>query len=112
MSEAEIVGHELVEPCPHCGGPIRGVPLQTIVEDRLAWSISSACDECGPWTENCGWGELARVDEVTDRFPNRVFTFDEFGPLTIRPHAGEAWAPAGHPDRLPANYHKVHGVRQ
>src|SRR5205814_9465187 len=32
--------------------------------------------------------------------------FDEFRPLTIRPHAGASWAPAGHLDRLPANYHK------
>jgi len=37
---------------------------------------------------------------------------DEFGPLAIRPHGGAGWAPAGHPDRLPANYHKLHGVRQ
>ncbi|GAB3852718.1 hypothetical protein GCM10027610_081490 [Dactylosporangium cerinum] len=44
--------------------------------------------------------------------PDRVFAFDEFGPLTIRPQAGATWAPAGHPDRLPANYHKLHGVRQ
>jgi hypothetical protein len=41
-----------------------------------------------------------------------MFAFDEFGPLTIRPHAGAGWTRKGHPDRLPANYHKVHGVRQ
>jgi transposase len=45
-------------------------------------------------------------------FPDRVFAFDEFGPLTIRPHLGAAWTAKGHPDRLPANYHKLHGVRQ
>ncbi|MCN0154002.1 IS630 family transposase [Salinispora arenicola] len=28
------------------------------------------------------------------------------------PQAGTGWAPAGHPHRLPANYHKLHGVRQ
>jgi transposase len=56
--------------------------------------------------------KLARIEEVTSRFPDRVFAFDEFGPLTIRPHAGAAWAPVGRPDRLPANYHKHHGVRQ
>ena len=44
--------------------------------------------------------------------PDRVFAFDEFGPLTIRPHGGAGWALAGHPDRLPANHHKLHGVRQ
>jgi hypothetical protein len=31
-------------------------------------------------------------------------------PLAIRPTAGPGWAPAGHPDRLPANYHRTAGV--
>jgi hypothetical protein len=56
--------------------------------------------------------KLARIEQVMTEFPDRVFAFDEFGPLTIRPHGGATWAPAGHPDRLPANYHKLHGVRQ
>jgi hypothetical protein len=45
-------------------------------------------------------------------FPQRTFAFDEFGPLTIRPQAGSGWRPKNRPDRLPANYHKLHGVRQ
>ncbi len=49
---------------------------------------------------------------MSSQFPQRVFAFDEFGPLVIRPQAGAGWAPAGHPHRLPANYHKLHGVRQ
>jgi transposase len=56
--------------------------------------------------------KLARIEQVMTEFPDRVFAFDEFGPLTIRPQAGAAWKPAGQPDRLPANYHKLHGVRQ
>jgi transposase len=56
--------------------------------------------------------KLARIDHVTSHFPQRVFAFDEFGPLVIRPQAGSGWAPKGHPHRLPANYHKLHGVRQ
>ncbi|MEV4131430.1 IS630 family transposase [Dactylosporangium sp. NPDC049742] len=56
--------------------------------------------------------KLARIEQVMTEAPDRVFAFDEFGPLTIRPHGGAGWAPAGHPDRLPANYHKLHGVRQ
>ncbi|MEV0731010.1 IS630 family transposase [Polymorphospora sp. NPDC050346] len=56
--------------------------------------------------------KLARIEQVMTEFPDRTFAFDEFGPLTIRPHGGATWAPAGHPDRLPANYHKLHGVRQ
>ena len=56
--------------------------------------------------------KLARIDEVMTRFPDRCFAFDEFGPLTIRPHLGAAWTEQRHPDRLPANYHKLAGVRQ
>ena len=56
--------------------------------------------------------KLARIEEVTTSFPDRVFAFDEFGPLAIRPFLGAAWNPKSHPDRLPANYHKLHGVRQ
>jgi transposase len=56
--------------------------------------------------------KLARIEHVTNAFPDRVFAFDEFGPLTIRPHLGAGWTRKGHPDRLPANYHKLHGVRQ
>jgi transposase len=56
--------------------------------------------------------KLARIEYVTEHFPDRVFAFDEFGPLSIRPHAGTGWAPRGRPRRLPANYHKTHGVRQ
>ena len=34
--------------------------------------------------------KLARIEEITTRFPDRVFAFDEFGPLTVRPQAGLA----------------------
>ncbi|MFG3645099.1 hypothetical protein ACGF3C_32985 [Micromonospora sp. NPDC047762] len=34
--------------------------------------------------------KLARIEQVTAQFPARTFAFDEFGPLTIRPHAGAA----------------------
>ncbi|MEU8904703.1 transposase [Streptomyces mirabilis] len=54
---------------------------------------------------------LDRIEEVLDRFPDRVFAFDEFGPLGIRPTAGSCWAGRKHPDRLPATYHRTHGVR-
>jgi transposase len=56
--------------------------------------------------------KLARIEHVLQHFPQRVFAFDEFGPLAIRPQAGSGWQPRNRPDRLPANYHKLHGVRQ
>ena len=56
--------------------------------------------------------KLDRIDEVLNTYPERCFAFDEFGPLQIRPTGGSAWAPVGHPQRQPANYNKLHGIRQ
>lgn len=56
--------------------------------------------------------KLGRTEEVLAAHPDRCFAFDEFGPLAIHPVGGAAWAPRGKPRRLPANYHKTHGVRQ
>jgi hypothetical protein len=55
--------------------------------------------------------KLDRIEHVLERFPDRVFAFDEFGLLGIRPTAGSSWAPACHPERHPATYHRTHGVR-
>ncbi|GKQ34605.1 hypothetical protein ALMP_11540 [Streptomyces sp. A012304] len=40
-----------------------------------------------------------------------MFAFDEFGPLGIRPTAGSCCAGRKRPDRVPATYHRTHGVR-
>src|SRR3954471_2432100 len=56
--------------------------------------------------------KLARIEQVINEFPDRTFAFDEFGPLACAPTPGTCWAPAGRPQRLPANYHKTAGVRQ
>ena len=42
---------------------------------------------------------------------DRCFAFDQFGPLSIRPCHGTCWAVHKHPDRLPATYHRTHGIR-
>jgi len=56
--------------------------------------------------------KLDRIDEVLNVSPERCFAFDEFGPLNIRPVGGSCWTPRGKPQRVPANYNKLHGVRQ
>jgi hypothetical protein len=56
--------------------------------------------------------KLDRIEEILEDHPDRCFAFDEFGPLAIRPVGGSAWAPKGRTQRQPANYHKLHGVRQ
>ncbi|WP_307622900.1 helix-turn-helix domain-containing protein [Streptomyces sp. V3I7] len=54
--------------------------------------------------------KLDRIEHVLERFPDRVFAFDEFGPLGIRPTAGSCWAKRDKPNRLPATFHRTHGV--
>ncbi|MFG2909191.1 IS630 family transposase [Kitasatospora sp. NPDC048286] len=54
--------------------------------------------------------KLDRIELILERFPDRTFAFDEFGPLGIRPTAGSCWAEQGRPNRLPATYKRTHGV--
>ncbi len=56
--------------------------------------------------------KLDRIEEVITNHPDRVFAFDEFGPLAIHPIGGCCWAARKKPQRLRANYHKNCGVRQ
>jgi transposase len=56
--------------------------------------------------------KLDRIEEVLTKYPDRVFAFDEFGPLAIHPIGGCCWAAIKKPQRLRANYHKHCGVRQ
>lgn len=56
--------------------------------------------------------KLDRIEDAVEHHPDRCFAFDEFGPLTIRPVGGSAWARRSRPQRQPANYNKLHGVRQ
>ena len=55
--------------------------------------------------------KLDRIEHVTSRFPDRCFAFDQFGPLSIRPAHGSTWARQCKPARLPATYHRMHGIR-
>ena len=55
--------------------------------------------------------KLDRIDYVSSHFPMRCFAFDQFGPLSIRPCHGSAWAPESKPVRLAATYHRTHGIR-
>jgi transposase len=55
--------------------------------------------------------KLDRIELVTGHFLMRCFAFDQFGPLSIRPCHGSAWAPESRPVRLPATYHRTHGIR-
>jgi transposase len=55
--------------------------------------------------------KLDRIEYVTSQFLGRCFAFDQFGPLSVRPVHGVSWARRGKPARLPATYHRTHGIR-
>jgi transposase len=66
------------------------------------------------WKESADPGKEAKLDRieyVTSHFPGRCFAFDQFGPLSIRPCHGSSWAKRSKPARLPATYHRTHGIR-
>ena len=54
--------------------------------------------------------KLDQIEQVLERFPDRTFAFDEFGPLGIRTAQGSCWPERGKPNRLPTTYHRTHGV--
>ena len=79
---------------------------------RNAHGISS--QHTGTWKESADPdrdAKLDRIEYVTSHYPDRCFAFDQFGPLSIRPFHGSAWAERKRPVRLPATYHRTHGVR-
>jgi transposase len=55
--------------------------------------------------------KLDCIEYVTTHFADRCFAFDQFGPLSIRPCHGAAWARQNKPIRLRATYHRTHGIR-
>ena len=40
-----------------------------------------------------------------------MISFDEFGPVEVRPRSGRSWGQRGHPCRVRATYRRTHGVR-
>jgi transposase len=41
-----------------------------------------------------------------------LVSFDECGPISLKPHAGHGWFPKGRPGRQRAIYHRHHGTRK
>jgi|tagenome__1003787_1003787.scaffolds.fasta_scaffold20839960_2 hypothetical protein len=84
VGQDEIVWQGLVEPCAQCGAPLCAVPGQIVVEDRLAWSISSMCDGCEARIECCGW------DEMPAEYRQVVLDRDGVARVRVNPESGYA----------------------
>ncbi|WP_027346847.1 hypothetical protein [Hamadaea tsunoensis] len=46
MSEAILVGDELIDHCARCGARTVGLVDEALVGDRIVWSVSLRCDGC------------------------------------------------------------------
>ncbi len=99
--------------CPHPG---RTRPI-TIGRERLRRLLRErglSFQRTRTWKESTDpdkEAKLDRIEHVTSHYLSRCFAFDQFGPLSIRPCHGSAWARESHPVRLPATYHRTHGIR-
>jgi len=57
--------------------------------------------------------KAARVLALYAKAPENgvVISFDQMGPISLRPMAGAGWAPTGRPERQRATFNRRHGVR-
>jgi transposase len=57
--------------------------------------------------------KTARILELCEQPPpgGVVVSFDQMGPVSLRPTAGAGWALRGRPERQRADYHRRHGTR-
>jgi transposase len=104
--------------CDHrCPAHRRGAQRLVIGRERLRQLLRAhgvSFQRTRTWKESTDPdkdAKLDRIDEVTSRYPDRCFAFDQFGPLSIRPCHGATWARESHPTRLPATYRRTHGIR-
>src|SRR5581483_11617956 len=57
--------------------------------------------------------KAARILELCERPPTDgpVVSFDQMGPVSLRPTPGAGWAPRGRPERQRADYNRRAGIR-
>jgi hypothetical protein len=59
-----------------------------------------------------GWVLAADKGAEAGTLDGVVVSFDECGPISLKPHAGSGWFPAGRPARQRATYHRFGGTRK
>jgi len=98
----------------YLAGGTRPVPIGRERLRQILHSRGISFQRTRTWKESTDPGrdtKLDRIEYVTTHFADRCFAFDQFGPLSIRPCHGSAWAVKTKPARLPATYHRTHGIR-
>jgi transposase len=59
-----------------------------------------------------GWVLAAYKGAQAGTLDGVVVSFDECGPISLKPQAGSGWFPAGRPSRQRATYHRTNGTRK
>lgn len=59
-----------------------------------------------------GWVMAAYKAAEAGTLDGVVVSFDECGPISLKPHAGSGWFTKGRPGRQRATYHRNHGTRK
>lgn len=59
-----------------------------------------------------GWVLAAYKAAETGTLDGVVVSFDECGPISLKPHVGAGWFTKGRPGRQRATYHRNHGTRK
>jgi len=59
-----------------------------------------------------GWVLAAYKGAEAGTLDGVVVSFDECGPISLKPHAGQGWFAKGRPARQRATYNRHHGVRK
>lgn len=62
--------------------------------------------------EKKGWVLAAYKGAEAGTLDGVVVSFDECGPISLKPHAGQGWFTKKRPARQRATYHRHHGVRK
>lgn len=64
------------------------------------------------YEEKKGWVLAAYKGAEAGTIDGVVVSFDECGPISLRPHAGHGWFQQGRPARQRATYNRHHGTRK
>lgn len=94
---------------------LREISLDTLRDILFAGGVSFQRTKTWKKSDDPEFYEkLRRVRRLARRKPRNgvVFSFDEFGPIAIKPYAGSSWSPRKKPKRLRATYKRTQGVLQ
>ncbi len=97
--------------------PVRTVTVgrerlrQLLRRNKLSFQRTRTWKESTDPSGRPSWTQAGPHRAGHDHPPDRCFAFDQFGPLSVRPQHGVAWATERKPVRLPATYRRTHGIR-